>query len=96
MKSMRCGLLLRDLPWSLCVCLLTAQAQPPRGTRGTRPLQLWRSREPSVFGHLQLLQLADIFLALCEAYSASRDLLVKLLSIDYLLNNKTNKRTCKS
>jgi len=29
-------------------------AQPPYGTRGTRPLQLWRSWRPSVFGHLQL------------------------------------------
>jgi len=26
------------------------QAQPPYGTRGTRPVQLWRSRGPSVFG----------------------------------------------
>jgi len=30
---------------------------PMRRTRGTRPLQLWRLRGPSVFGLLQLLQL---------------------------------------
>ena len=30
------------------------------GSRGTRPLQLWRSCGPSVFGPLQLLQLAVV------------------------------------
>jgi len=32
-------------------------------TRGTRPLQLWRSLGPVVFGALQLLQLAAILIA---------------------------------
>jgi len=34
---------------------------PPYRTRGTRPLQLWKSWRPSVFGPIQLKQLAVIF-----------------------------------
>ena len=39
--------------------------RPMGGTRGTRPLQLWRSRGPSVLGPLQLPQLAVFFAGHC-------------------------------
>jgi len=60
-------------------CDKDTQAQPPNGTPGgTRPLQLWRSRGPSLFGPLQLPQLAVIFrCALWEAHRASPDLIVE-------------------
>jgi len=45
---------------------------------GRAPLQLWRSRGPSVFGPLQLMQLAAIIRwAQWEAYGASADLLAE-------------------
>jgi len=45
---------------------------PAYGTRGTRPLKLWRQWGRSVFGPLQLLQLAVIFRwALWEADQTS-------------------------
>jgi len=45
---------------------------------GRAPLQLWRSRGPSVFGPLQLMQLAVIIRwAQWEAYGASADLLAE-------------------
>jgi len=57
---------------------LAHRCNRPYGTRGTRPLQLWRSWGLSVIGPLQLLQLAAIFRsALWEAYCASTDLLAE-------------------
>jgi len=39
----------------------TEAPHPPYATRGTRPLQPWRSCGPSVFGPLQLFQLCRFF-----------------------------------
>ena len=47
-----------------------------RRTRGTRPLQIWRSWGPQVYSVPQLLQLAVFFRwVLWEAQIASQDLL---------------------
>jgi len=54
-----------------------AYVQPLYGTRGTRHLRLRRSRGPSVFGPVQLLRLAVIFLHWTH-WEASPDLLVKI------------------
>jgi len=51
------------------------------GARGMRPLQLWTSWGPGVFAPPQPLQWLSFFFrrTLCEAYSASADLLAKCL-----------------
>ena len=41
--------------------LIGACNHPGYGTRGTQPLQLWRSWEPSVFGPLQLFLTSSHF-----------------------------------